>query len=59
MDLWSWAIVGYVSLAIVTVFPAVLTLVTGVELNPAGASFEQSDAFSDESDPISLDTELA
>ena len=47
MDLWSWAIVGYVSLAIVTVFPAVLTLVTGVELNPAGASFEQSDAFSE------------
>ena len=47
MDLWSWAIVGYASLAIVTLFPTVLTLVKSVELNPAGVSFEQSDAFSE------------
>ena len=47
MDLWSWAIVGYVSLAIVTLIPAVYTLVIGVELNPSGASFKQSDAFSE------------
>ena len=48
MDLWSWAIVAYVLLATVTLIPAMITLVAGVELNPAGASFEQSEAFSEE-----------
>lgn len=37
----------HASLAVVTLLPTVLTLVTSVELNPAGASFEQSSAFSE------------
>ena len=47
MDLWTWGIVSYSSLAILTLLPTALALATSVRLNPAGDSFEQSDAFTD------------
>jgi hypothetical protein len=42
VDIWSLAIWAYLAAAIVTLAPALYTLLRGIQLNPSGASFEES-----------------
>ena len=48
MSGWLVAILVYVGLVVVTALPIMAVLVRGVPLHPGGASFAESDAFSDE-----------
>ena len=47
MSLWSWLIASYLGLATLTLLPTLSALFGKVKLNPAGASFDESN-FSDE-----------
>ena len=48
MDIWLLAIWAYLAASIVTLAPSLYALFRGVQLNPAGASFEASTTFSPE-----------
>lgn len=48
MDVWSLAIWAYVAAATTTLAPTLYALFRGVQLNPAGASFDESTTFSSE-----------
>jgi hypothetical protein len=48
VDVWLLAIWAYLAAAIVTLVPALHALFRGVQLNPGGASFQESTTFSPE-----------
>ncbi|MCX7922031.1 MAG: hypothetical protein N3B21_08485 [Clostridia bacterium] len=45
---WTWAILIYIVLAIVTLIPTLKALFKKVDLNPGGASFNESKSFSED-----------
>ena len=48
VTIWFWLICAYLAAAIGTLVPALVALLRGVTLHPAGISFEQTSAFSEE-----------
>jgi len=47
-DLWLFFSLVYTALALLTLIPTLLAVFKKVELNPGGASFEETPHFSDE-----------
>lgn len=48
MDIYKTIFWGYLSIALITLIPTIKNIITGVKLNPGGASFESCPHFNEQ-----------